>query len=302
MSPVPPPPSNPSPAAGEQAPAATARPTPHPEVPQPLLRLQLRDLSHNATRIFLDNFDAAKDFRHLADTVLTLLYFSTPPPSSPTSTALSAHPSPLPSNSSSRHNAAPKIPGTRSVTLILRAMDGVAYTTGLDLDDDHKEIHLSLSYIEAVCTRKNYDARNELMGVVCHELVHCFQWAAEGTCPGGLIEGVADWVRLNAGHVPPHWKREADGDWDAGYQHTGYFLDWVEKSVGEGSVRKLNARLREGKYDEDGFWEGLFGEKVGQLWKEYGKSLNPENGEKRKEGEGEGVEQGWIGREGTRLD
>jgi hypothetical protein len=41
--------------------------------------------------------------------------------------------------------------------------------------------------------------------------VHCYQWDAEGTCPGGLIEGVADWVRLNCDLSPPHWKKEVDG-------------------------------------------------------------------------------------------
>lgn len=43
-----------------------------------------------------------------------------------------------------------------------------------------------------------------------HEMVHCWQRNAHGTAPGGLIEGIADWVRLKAGLVPPHWKREAD--------------------------------------------------------------------------------------------
>jgi hypothetical protein len=47
--------------------------------------------------------------------------------------------------------------------------------------------------------------------VLTHELVHCYQWDAEGTCPGGLIEGVADWVRLNCDLSPPHWKKEVDG-------------------------------------------------------------------------------------------
>lgn len=38
----------------------------------------------------------------------------------------------------------------RSVTLILRSLDGVAYTTGSDLDEDHKEIHMSLQYIAGI--------------------------------------------------------------------------------------------------------------------------------------------------------
>lgn len=112
-------------------------------------------------------------------------------------------------------------PPTRSVTIILRHMGGVAYTTGIDLDHDHKELHFNLSYILNTKSPK----RQELLGVICHELVHCFQWAANGTCPGGLIEGMADWVRLRAGLGAVHWKQEAGGKWDGGYQHTGFFLE-----------------------------------------------------------------------------
>ena len=92
-------------------------------------------------------------------------------------------------------------------------MGGVAYTTGTDLDNDHKELHFSLNYI----ANNGGVSRDEILGVICHELVHCFQWAANGTCPGGLIEGVADWVRLRAGLGAKHWKREAGGKWDGGY-------------------------------------------------------------------------------------
>jgi hypothetical protein len=66
-------------------------------------------------------------------------------------------------------------------------MQGVAYTTGSDLDDDHKEIHFSTDYIESSASR----AHDEIFGVLVHEVVHCFQYNANGTCPGGLIEGIA---------------------------------------------------------------------------------------------------------------
>ena len=75
----------------------------------------------------------------------------------------------------------------RSVTIVLENMGGVAYTKGNELDDDHKEIHISTSYIEHCHNR----AREELLGVLVHEMVHCFQFNGKGTCPGGLIEGIA---------------------------------------------------------------------------------------------------------------
>ena len=77
------------------------------------------------------------------------------------------------------------------MTLILRDFDGVAYTTGSDLDDDHKEIHFSLKYIAGIQPSSETRIRDEIKGVLVHEMVHCFQYNGKGTCPGGLIEGIA---------------------------------------------------------------------------------------------------------------
>ena len=63
-------------------------------------------------------------------------------------------------------------------------MDGVANTSGTRT---HKEIRLSLDYVLKTRDR----AADEITGVLVHEVVHCFQYDARGTCPGGLIEGVA---------------------------------------------------------------------------------------------------------------
>jgi hypothetical protein len=56
-------------------------------------------------------------------------------------------------------------------------------------------------------------------GVLCHELVHTLQHDAKGQCNGGLIEGIADFVRLKAGLAADHWSENAVGDkWDCGYE------------------------------------------------------------------------------------
>lgn len=115
------------------------------------------------------------------------------------------------------------------------------------------------------------------MGVLTHEMVHCYQYNAFGTCPGGLIEGIADWVRLNANLSPPHWKKEATGKWDAGYQHTGYFLEYLEKRFGERLIRRLNEKLRIEKYEEKRFWTELCGRPVEQLWGDYQEGIEKEN-------------------------
>jgi len=238
---IPPPPTSTDP------PFSTTLPIRKHKFPLPLLRLEFRDLADEGTSVFLTHVHGHEDLSTQVQNVLNLLYAV---------------------NDALR-------PGTRSVTFIVREFDGVAYTTGLDLDSDHKEIHINTQYIR---TRKG-DVRHELLGVICHELVHCFQWNAEGTCPGGFIEGIADWVRLRAGLGAKHWRQEASGEWDGGYQHTGYFLDWLEGRYGEGTVRRLNACLREGEYaSERVFGACCKGEKVGELWERYRKEFEGRKG------------------------
>ena len=162
------------------------------------------------------------------------------------------------------------VPGTRSVTLVARPMCGVAYTTGIDIDDDHKEIHISTEYIEA----QNEDCMlQEVRGVIVHELVHCVQGTGCGDAPVGLTEGIADWVRLNCGLVPPHWHRSAEGNWDAGYETTAYFLEYLEERFGLGTVRRINECLRRDRYEQCEFWADLFNHSVFTLWEDYRKWL-----------------------------
>ena len=98
-----------------------------------------------------------------------------------------------------------------------------------------------------------------------------------GTAPGGLIEGIADFVRLREALGPPHWfggkgRRDRGDKWDAGYQKTAFFLDWLEEKNGLGTVGRINDSLRTGRYDEEaGFWQSLFGDgkTIKVLWDEY---------------------------------
>jgi Peptidase of plants and bacteria len=219
----------------------------------PLLRLEIRDLADEGARTFLSHLNVGTVLEEAVAGVLDLLYTS---------------------NS--------KLPTSRSVTLILRSMPGVAYTTGKDIDDDHKEIHFSTDYIANIPKERK---RHEMLGVIRHEMVHCWQWNAQGTCPGGLIEGIADWVRLRSNLSPPHWKQEWDGDWDAGYQHTGYFLDYLESRFGDGTVVAINERLRDKKYKEEEFWTAVCGHDVKTLWKQYGKHMEELHGKNDKEGQ-----------------
>jgi hypothetical protein len=228
---------------------------------KPKLRLHLNELSHDGTALFLSQVDACRLLPNAIGHVTKYLYTRCP---------------------------GSKVPGTRSVTLVLRSMDGVAYTTGSELDDDHKEIHLSLDYVQNF-SKKPEECRHEIIGVVTHEMVHCYQYSGEGAAPSGLVEGIADFVRLKAGLAPPHWggpKEELGEKWDSGYQKTAYFLNWLEEQHGSGTIGKINETMRTEKYDEDKFWEGIFGNgnSIDVLWKAYCGSLGSEQEDSEEKG------------------
>ena len=212
---------------------------------KPILRLHIDDVGHSAAQIASSSLDGGLYLSRAIEHVVTNLY--------------------VPYGQSN-------IPRVRSVTVILRSMGGVAYTTGLPLDDLHKEIHLSLDYVQGVLSRNSAGVRHELAGVITHEMVHCFQGNCEGTAPGGLIEGIADFVRLKAGLSPPHWNpspKNRGQHWDEGYQKTAWFLEWLEEKHGAGTVSLMNDTMRKGKYHEDDLWNDIFGESPDKLWSKY---------------------------------
>ncbi|KAM2087415.1 hypothetical protein ACFX1X_031953 [Malus domestica] len=142
------------------------------------------------------------------------------------------------------------------VTLIVENITGVAYSI-------NNEIHVSASYIAGYPG----NVKTEITGVLYHESTHVWQWNGNGRAPGGLIEGIADYVRLKAGYAPSHWVKPGQGDrWDQGYDVTARFLDYLN-SLKIGFVAEMNKKLRSG-YSADYFVD-LLGKNVDQLWREY---------------------------------
>lgn len=157
----------------------------------------------------------------------------------------------------------------RAITFFLDHMDGVAHTHSSH-QADHKEIHLSISYFARQPPERLHA---ELEGVLVHEIVHCYQYDAHGSAPGGFIEGMADLVRLYNNHAPPHWNPREKGDrWDAGYQNTAFFFAWIDRThpqLGNGQVTiLLNEACRSGKWS-DSIFVDITGETIERLWEKY---------------------------------
>ncbi|KAK7686710.1 hypothetical protein QCA50_010310 [Cerrena zonata] len=224
------------------------------EWPIPTLRIRVDDLNHPGAQLFFKHINPYEALKDACIASFVWLYTLETVP---------------------RH--------VEVIQLILRSMPGVAHTTGSDIN---KEIHFSLDHIVNCAAR----AKDEIHGVLTHEVVHCYQYNGRGSAPGGLIEGIADFVRLRASFIPPHWRPRPSEKWDAGYDSTAYFLSWLEEQHGTGLIAALNLTLRDRSY-EDAMWKEHTGKKVGKLWKRYCECLEEDEKVKKVNMLGYGVPQ-----------
>lgn len=111
------------------------------------------------------------------------------------------------------------------------------------------------------------------IGAMVHETVHCVQLYRQRGMPGWLVEGIADYVRFwkyepgKAGRVRPEQAR-----YDGSYRTTAAFLAFVSEKYDSKIVTKMNALLREGKYDGE-TWKTITGKSVEELNQEWRRSL-----------------------------
>lgn len=121
--------------------------------------------------------------------------------------------------------------------------------------------------------------QHEIAGVLTHELVHIFQYDGAGKAPGGLIEGLADLVRLRCGFIPPHWSpmHQLPERWDHGYEKTAFFLSWFEEFWIRQSNMKpdrplavlLNLRLMAPLESDEDILAELTGISSDEAWETY---------------------------------
>ncbi|KAI9930714.1 hypothetical protein AWENTII_007305 [Aspergillus wentii] len=161
-------------------------------------------------------------------------------------------------------------PEVQSITIIvttddfLRSIGAAAFHSSSDLDPTRRTIEISETWLSSLSPER---LAAELLGVLRHELVHCFQPEPPTQTPSGLVEGIADWVRLISGLRPPHWEARKTS-WDAGYDTTAYFLAYLEEEYGRGTVAAINNKAFCVDYSP-AIWKELLGKDVDMLWDEY---------------------------------
>ncbi|XP_065869860.1 uncharacterized protein [Euphorbia lathyris] len=142
--------------------------------------------------------------------------------------------------------------------------------------DDRDETYVAAVSNDEIIVGDNFieniqgeNMKRDFNGVVYHEMTHVWQFdGSAGTkAPMGLIDGIADFVRLKANFVPDGWTQPGDGTrWDESYGVTARFLEYCN-DLRNGFVAEINKKLRD-TYSVT-FFDELLGKPVDQLWTEY---------------------------------
>jgi hypothetical protein len=153
---------------------------------------------------------------------------------------------------------------TRFSIVFHRDMRGVAYTSGRD-------VHCAVDWFQ-----NNLDG--EAAGAVIHELVHVVQQYGRARGgnrnPGWMVEGLADYIRWFL-YEPENLRPQPDPEsakYTDSYRTTGAFLDYVVRHHDKGAIKKFNAAMRSGEYDES-LWEDFTGKSLDELWAQYVRTL-----------------------------
>jgi hypothetical protein len=144
----------------------------------------------------------------------------------------------------------------RFTVKFIKDMKGVADTTG--------------TRVRCAAPWFKQELHGEAVGAVVHEMVHVVQQYHSRNNPGWLVEGIADYIRwfnYEPQSLRPH-PNLARAKYTDSYRTTAAFLNYVIRTHDKGIVMKLNAVMRQGKY-EPAVWKQFTGKTVDELWDEY---------------------------------
>ncbi|OAB39102.1 hypothetical protein PMSD_03995 [Paenibacillus macquariensis subsp. defensor] len=127
-------------------------------------------------------------------------------------------------------------------------------------------------YYESSKNPNSTPFREELIGMLYHELTHVYQFNGNGSFPGYMSEGLADGVRLEYGYHD-RYSAGPGGNWDGSYSTTGNFLLWIiEHKQKPRFLRDITAS--QVNWTPEAF-KSITGEDVNSLWDQYQQSFAP---------------------------
>lgn len=116
----------------------------------------------------------------------------------------------------------------------------------------------------------------EDIDVVTHEVMHIVQDYGRSVGPGWLTEGIADFARSKFGidNAGAKWALpdlKPEHTYKNSYRITARFFTWIEKKVKPGTIKAVDASLRDHTYTSD-IWAKLTGKDLDGLWVDYFKN------------------------------
>ncbi|WP_316734734.1 basic secretory protein-like protein [Pedobacter aquatilis] len=116
----------------------------------------------------------------------------------------------------------------------------------------------------------------EDIDVVTHEVMHIVQDYGRSVGPGWLTEGIADYARYKFGidNAGAKWALpdlKPEHSYKNSYRITARFFAWMEKNVKAGTIKAVDASLRDHTYT-NAIWTTLTGKDLDALWADYVKN------------------------------
>ena len=178
-------------------------------------------------------------------------------------------------NSEARNNF------TKLNLILVNDPNGVAWKSG---SGSEITIGISAQYIGNFYHQNgnsNDMVLKEVSGVLAHEGTHGYQYSpnncgsyTQGTDFFGFIEGTADYVRtVTKGFTPTRYASKG-GNWNDGYNTTGFFITWIVNNKKPTFAIELNRTAANySTWSWDAACKQITGEGVQSLWDQYQKSF-----------------------------